>query len=120
MSERQLGLVRDAVAVYKSIRGDLAEAVPFWPLGLPAWTDEWLALGMRVPGDSTSYLSVWRRGGESELRLPVGHLAGREVGAEILHPSAQTAGSAVWDGDGLRVSLPRTPAALLIRLTSGA
>ncbi|MGX1915806.1 alpha-galactosidase [Streptomyces phaeochromogenes] len=120
MSERQLGLVRDAVAVYKSIRRDLAEAVPFWPLGLPGWTDEWLALGMRVPGDTMSYLSVWRRGGDTELRLPVGHLAGRQVRTEILHPSAPTAGSAVWDGDGLRVSLPRTPAVLLIRLTSGA
>ncbi|MEV2191807.1 glycoside hydrolase family 36 protein [Streptomyces phaeochromogenes] len=125
MSERQLGLVRDAVTVYKSIRGDLAEAVPFWPLGLPGWTDEWLALGMRVPGDNTSYLSVWRRGGDTELHLPVGHLAGRAVGAEILHPSAPTAGSAVWEGDGdgagdgLRVSLPRTPGVLLIRLTSG-
>ncbi|MFC8667559.1 glycoside hydrolase family 36 protein [Streptomyces sp. NPDC057199] len=125
MSEHQLGLVRDAVAVYKSIRGDLAEAVPFWPLGLPGWTDEWLALGMRVPGDSTSYVSVWRRGGESELHLPVRHLAGRKVRTEILHPSAPTAGSAVWEGDGdgtgdgLRVSLPRTPGVLLIRLTSG-
>ncbi|WP_326726721.1 glycoside hydrolase family 36 protein [Streptomyces phaeochromogenes] len=120
MPERQLGLVRDAVAVYKSIRGDLAEAVPFWPLGLPGWTDEWLTLGMRVPGDSTSYLSVWRRGGDTELHLPVGHLAGRQVRTEILHPSDPTAGSAVWDGDGLRVSLPRTPAVLLIRLMAGA
>ncbi|MEU5339439.1 glycoside hydrolase family 36 protein [Streptomyces sp. NPDC020766] len=120
MSERQLALVRDAVTTYKSIRGELAEAVPFWPLGLPGWTDEWLALGMRVPGDSTSYLSVWRRGGEPELQLPVGHLAGRRVHTEILHPShSRTAGTALWDGDGLRVSLPRTPAVLLIRLTPG-
>ncbi|MEV0218381.1 alpha-galactosidase [Streptomyces sp. NPDC050704] len=127
MSEHQLALVRDAVAVYKTVRGDLAEAVPFWPLGLPGWTDGWLALGMRVPGGRTSYLSVWRRGGESEIRLPVGHLAGRQVSAEILHPSpspspspSRTVGSTEWDGDGLRVSLPRTPGVLLIRLTSDA
>ncbi|MEU6228282.1 glycoside hydrolase family 36 protein [Streptomyces sp. NPDC047042] len=120
MSEHQLGLVRNAVAVYKTLRGDLAEAVPFWPLGLPGWTDEWLALGMRALDGRTSYLSVWRRDGESELRLPIRHLAGREVSTEILHPSAPTAGSAVWDGEGLRVSLPRTPAVLLIRLTEEA
>ena len=120
MSEHQLALVRDAVAVYRTIRADLTEAVPFWPLGLPGWTDEWLALGMRVPGDRTTYVSVWRRGGGTELRLPVGHLAGRKVRTEIMHPSAPNAGSAVWDedGDGLRVSLPRTPGVLLIRLTS--
>nr|WP_257003595.1 alpha-galactosidase [Streptomyces sp. SA15] len=118
MSEHQLGLVRDAVGAYRAIRGDLQKAVPFWPLGLPGWTDEWLALGMRVP-DGPSYVSVWRRGGESELHVPVEHL-GDEVCAEILHPSAATAGAAVWDGNGLRVSLPRTPGVLLIRLTSGA
>lgn len=126
MSEHQLGLVRDAVGTYKAIRADLARAVPFWPLGLPGWTDEWLALGMRVPGGA-SYVSVWRRGGESEVqqsevRLRLGHLADgevRTVHTEILHPSAPGAGSAVWDGRGLRVSLPRTPSALLIRLTVG-
>nr|WP_322724284.1 alpha-galactosidase [Streptomyces spongiae] len=115
MSEHQLGLVRDAVGTYKALRADLARAVPFWPLGLPGWTDEWLALGMRVP-DGPSYVSVWRRGGEGEVRVPVGHLAGREVRTEILHPSASTSGSAVWDGDGLRVSLPSAPGVLLIRL----
>jgi alpha-galactosidase len=120
MSERQLGLVRDAVDMYKSIRGDLARALPFWPLGLPGWTDAWLALGLRVP-DGPSYVSVWRRGGEAEVSLPLGHLAGRDVGPEILHPSAGSGGSAVWDRDGhtLRVSLPRTPTALLIRLRAG-
>ncbi|WP_307179796.1 alpha-galactosidase [Streptomyces africanus] len=117
MSDHQLALVRDAVAVYKSIRGDLARALPFWPLGLPGWTDEWLALGLKVPGDRTAYLSVWRRGGPAELRVPVGHLAGRAVRADVLHPSSAEAGRAVWDGEGLTVSVPRTPGALLIRLT---
>ncbi|MER6093778.1 alpha-galactosidase [Streptomyces bluensis] len=123
MSKHQLGLVRDTVSTYKTIRADLARAVPFWPLGLPGWTDAWLALGMRVPGGA-SYVSVWRRGGESELSMPVQHLAGGEVRTEILHPSAPDAGTAIWDGDGdgggLRVALPRTPGALLIRLTHGA
>ncbi|UUU28235.1 glycoside hydrolase family 36 protein [Streptomyces sp. DSM 40750] len=124
MTERQLRLVRDAVDTYKSIRGDLARAVPFWPLGLPGWTDEWPALGLRVPG-GPSYLSVWRRGGDSEVTLPVRHLADRggPVRTEILHPSAVRAESAaVWDpatGE-LRVSLPRTPGVLLIRLTPEA
>lgn len=120
MSQRQLTLVRDAVSTYKSIRGDLAKAVPFWPLGLPGWTDQWLALGMRSSDDRTSYITVWRRGGEPELQVPVRHLAEAEVRAEILHPSSAPAGSAVWEGeDGLRVSLPRTPGLLLVRLTAG-
>ncbi|MDO0930987.1 alpha-galactosidase [Streptomyces sp. DG2A-72] len=120
MTGHQLALVREAVSVYKAIRPDLAQAAPFWPLGLPAWTDEWLALGMRAPGDRTAYLSVWRRGGEPELHVPIGDLGDRTVRPEILHPSAPAAGSAVWDGTGLRVSLPRTPGVLLLRLTMHA
>jgi alpha-galactosidase len=51
------------------------------------------------------------------MRLPMGDLAGREVRVEILHPAHPwTAASALWDGDGLRVSLPRTPSVLLVRL----
>ncbi|MFF7731877.1 alpha-galactosidase [Streptomyces sp. NPDC007984] len=116
MSDHQRALVRDAVDVYKSIRGDLARALPFWPLGLPGWTDDWLALGLRTPGDDTAYLCVWRRGGPEHLRIPVRHLAGGHVPTEVLHPSTPDAGGAVWDAEGLTVSLPRTPGVLLIRL----
>ncbi|WP_328869421.1 alpha-galactosidase [Streptomyces sp. NBC_00287] len=115
MTEAQLALVRDAVTTYKTIRGDLARSVPFWPLGLPGWTDEWLALGLRTEG--TTYVSVWRRGGPAELRFPVAHLAGRTVRPDILHPSRPDAGSADWDGEGLRVSVPHAPGVLLIQLT---
>ncbi|MEV0172183.1 glycoside hydrolase family 36 protein [Streptomyces sp. NPDC050803] len=115
MTEPQLALVREAVATYRTIRGDLARSVPFWPLGLPGWTDEWLALGLRT--DATAYLSVWRRGGPADIRLLVPHLAGRTVRPEILHPSRPDAGSVAWDGEGLRVSVPHTPGVLLIQLT---
>ncbi|MGW1886082.1 hypothetical protein [Streptomyces sp. NPDC001970] len=38
-------------------------------------------------------------------------MAGHEVRTEILHPSVTPAGwTVVTAGDGLRVSLPRTPA----------
>ncbi|WP_408995403.1 alpha-galactosidase [Streptomyces caniscabiei] len=123
MTQAQLGLVREAVGTYKAIRGDLARSVPFWPLGLPGWTDEWLALGMRTPdGRGPTYVSVWRRGGEPEVRLPVRHLEGTDlpVRAEVLHPSTARTDSAVsWDpttGE-LRVSVPRAPGVLLVRLT---
>ena len=64
-------LVHEAVAVYKSIRADLPQAVPVWPLGLPAWEDPWIALALRTP--ATTYVTAWRRpGGEPTtiLRLP--------------------------------------------------
>ncbi|WP_030615536.1 alpha-galactosidase [Streptomyces fulvoviolaceus] len=119
MTTRQLDLVRNALATYKVIREDLRTALPFWPLGLPGWTDEWLALGLRgpVPVEGATYLSVWRRGGETELTLPVRHLARTEsVRVEVLHATAGAA--AEWDGPtGLRVTLPSAPSVVLVRLT---
>ncbi|MGI5380204.1 hypothetical protein ACQEV2_39360 [Streptomyces sp. CA-251387] len=61
------------MSTYKTIRGDLPKVVPFWPLGLPGWTDEWPALGIRAPS-GPSYVPVWRRGGKTERELPVRHL----------------------------------------------
>ncbi|MFJ4843666.1 alpha-galactosidase [Streptomyces sp. NPDC088746] len=119
MSERQLTLVREALDTYKALRHELPRAVPWWPLGLPGWTDEWLALGMR--GRGVTYLSVWRRAGGRERLLPVSHLAGLVVTAEILHPSAP-AGRVEWRPDGAELLVEvdgDRPACLLVRLTAG-
>jgi alpha-galactosidase len=122
MSPGQRELVAAAVRVYKSVRSDLAAAVPFWPLGLPRWTDSWIALGMRAPG--ASYLTVWHRGASGsaaadpcEVSLPVPHLRGRPAAAKLLYPDASQV-SIGWDPvDGkLAVSAPRTPMACLIML----
>jgi alpha-galactosidase len=122
MNPGQRELVAAAVRTHKSVRPDLAAAVPFWPLGLPRWTDSWIALGMRAP--RTSYLTVWHRGAcrsvdadPAELTLPVPHLRGQSAAAKVLYPSASLAGID-WDAahGTLAVSLPRTPAACLVAL----
>jgi len=138
MSRQQRDLVAEAVRVYKSIRAELPETVPFWPLGLPRWDDSWIALGLRAPG--TSYLTVWHRGplgvasGRSsghapdsgpvenaEALLTIPHLRGQAVTARILYPPAAGAGL-TWDaGAGaLLVSLPRTPSACTLSLRPNA
>jgi alpha-galactosidase len=126
MSREQRALVAEAVRVYKDIRGDLARALPFWPLGLPRWTDSWVALGMRAP--RAAYLTVWRRGpldadpatgtgGDPGITLPVPYLRGQPLTARVLYPDAGGA-EAGWDpaAGALSVTLPRTPSACLIRL----
>jgi alpha-galactosidase len=127
MTESQLELVADAVSVYKRIRFDLPNALPFWPLGLPKWTDSWFALGMRSP--ASSYVLIWHRGRigapqvgvgcEDRLRmtLPVPHLRDTCSAAEILYPALGFV-EVAWDDErgDLTVDAARVPSACLIEL----
>ncbi|MFJ8625035.1 glycoside hydrolase family 36 protein [Kitasatospora sp. NPDC093550] len=110
-------LVHEAVAVHKSIRADLPQALPAWPLGLPGWEDPWIALALHTP--ATTYLTVWRRSGEQAVKdLDLPHLAGAEVRAEVLYPASSRA-RATWHPDTaeLTLTLPAAPSAVLLRLT---
>jgi alpha-galactosidase len=129
MNPAQQQLVADAISVYKRIRRDLAGAVPFWPLGLPGWTDPWVALGMLVPSATYAYVVVWRRGrvGDgpgadervdlAEIVLPMAHLRHRQGIPKLLYPVAGAAGTE-WNAarGELTATLPRTPSACLIQL----
>ncbi|MGD0196992.1 MAG: alpha-galactosidase [Solirubrobacteraceae bacterium] len=119
MASSQQALVAEAVAVYKEIRDDVAGALPFWPLGLPGWTDPWLALGMRAA--SATYVVVWRRDSPDttphaghEISLPIAP-SRTEAHPLLLYPQGSDV-QLTWDeAEGeLRVSLPRCPSACLI------
>jgi alpha-galactosidase len=116
MTPRQRELVAAAVRVYRDLRADLPASVPFWPLGLPGWTDSWVALGMRSP-DAT-YVTVWRRGPDGDqAALPIAHLRGQPATAVVRYPGPDVAAVA-WEAaaGALRVTLPRAPSACLIEL----
>jgi alpha-galactosidase len=118
MTPSQCSLVTEAVSLFKEIRSDVAVSVPFWPLGLPRWTDEWIAVGLRAP--SVSYLTAWRRPGTGPdtVTLPVTHLRGQTVDVSVRYPAASPA-VVSWDqANGvLSVSLPDAPSACFIALT---
>ena len=120
MNDDQLGLVRSALRVYKDIRPRIAEAQPFWPLGLPDWEDAWIAHGLR--GRGATYLTVWRRGsGDGSRTLSVPHLRGVQLVPEILY-SGPSEATARWDvAEGvLTVGLSRPDTAVLLRLDAEA
>lgn len=109
-------LVVEAVAVYKEIRADLAQALPSWPLGLPVWDDPWTALALRAP--AATYLVAWRRfGAEPTTTLQVPHLRGVASSVDVLYPTASSAVPAWNPGSAeLTLTLPDTPSAVLLRL----
>ncbi|WP_150267401.1 glycoside hydrolase family 36 protein [Paenibacillus tepidiphilus] len=99
-------LVKEALDYYKTIRADIPQAVPFWPLGLPDAGSEWVSLGLQA-GD-TRYVAVWRTAGDgAEVSLPISGLAG--TGPDIICAYPQDHHS-TWSWDNaegaLTVALP--------------
>ena len=50
MNERQRGMVAAAVRAAKSLRPSIVGAHPYWPSGLPGWTDAWVIARPSRPG----------------------------------------------------------------------
>ena len=60
LAPERMALVKEGIAAYKSIRGDIRRSLPFWPLGLAETAKPWICLALRT--ESKAYLAVWRRG----------------------------------------------------------
>lgn len=87
MSHSRMALIREGIECYKTIRGDLQEALPFWPLGLSHYMDPWSALGLKTGGKA--YVAVWRRSSDCcAEKIPVRHLKGKKVRLAQLYPAA--------------------------------
>ena len=52
-------MVKEGIEVYKMLRLDIPDALPFWPLGLASYQDEWIAFGLKR--NDHAYLAVWKR-----------------------------------------------------------
>ncbi|MDP9026205.1 MAG: alpha-galactosidase, partial [Actinomycetota bacterium] len=115
MSDAETALVTEAVDAFRSIRGELRRSVPFWPLGLPGWRDEVLAVGFAAP--EASYLAIWNRGDATEIALPLPHLAGAELTISTVFPRELPEWPTAWTADGtMRGQAATGYAARLFRL----
>jgi hypothetical protein len=113
MTTAELDLVRAGLAAHRAVLDDLESLVPAWPLGLPNWTDEWVALLLK--GADVSYLTVWHRTpGPSAITLQVPRSR-----VESHFPNELGDWSYTWAGDALTVSTGTSePSARVLRLTS--
>ncbi len=112
LTPEQYDLVRQGMQVYRErIRDCLGTARPFWPLGLPNWHDDWVALGYRSTG-GTAFLSVWRRAGFTSCLLPLKSLYTK---ATLLYPVGFETETKMVDG-ALWVQLPDVPCARVFEL----
>jgi alpha-galactosidase len=96
LSEDQLALVREAVAMHREVRGAIRSLVPRWPLGLPGWDDSWAAFALAGP--EVTLLTVYHRGsGPAEAAVPLSWLAGVPTAMEPVFPSEPTDWTLAWD-----------------------
>ena len=116
MSAAELALVTEAVSAFRSIRGDLARSVPFWPLGLPGWHDDVLAVGFAA--SEATYLAIWNRGAAAALEFPVPRPAGSTGVVSTVFPRELAEWPSTWSSEGvLRVEAATGYAARLLRLS---
>lgn len=95
MNERRRRAVAAAVAVAKTLRSAVANGRPHWPAGLPGWTDPWIALGLRGPGEEL--VSIWRRGGPPTAELRFKHFIGRDIAVATVFPTDLPEWETAWD-----------------------
>ena len=112
ISPERRALVKEGLEYYKTIRADLREALPFWPIGLSHFEDEWSCLGLRK--DNRIYMGVWRREGEhstQELKIP-GAL-GKKASVRCAYPAYEGCGYSYAPETGaLTVHMDRNTARL--------
>jgi alpha-galactosidase len=98
MDDTQLALVREAVEAARALRPTLTRATPSWPLGLPGWTDRWIALALHSRDQVV--ISVWDRGeGLDEISLHLPALAGSDITVATVFPRSLPAWETRWNAD---------------------
>lgn len=109
-------LVHEAAELYRADRALLSDSVPFWPLGLAEWTDEWIALGHHRP-DGTGRLHVWHRGDSGSARIELGDRFGAEPRVEPVFPSAASGVGEHVSGTAVDVVAPPGHQARIYQIT---
>ena len=95
MEAAKLALVAEAVTAAKSLRTEIARSTPFWPLGIPAWSDDWTALGLA--DDESALISIWNRGGAATVDLELPDYRGEELVVTSVFPHSLPEWGAHWD-----------------------
>ena len=113
MSEASMEILREGIAKYKDIRGDVKRMAPFFPRGMNRVNDKELAYGLR--GEGKAYLSVFTIDkGTAEIDLACLKQPVKDV--KVIYPST---GDCTFEMEGtkLKVTFPAKTAARLFEIT---
>ncbi len=111
LTDEQRARVAEAVQLHKRVRPGLSTAVPFWPLGLPAWNADTIVLGLHT--DDGDLLFVWDRHPAART-LTIPGIAGT---AAQLFPVV-AGGVPTVTTDDLQLQTPAGPTARVLRIAA--
>lgn len=111
MSQASLDTLAEGIALYKQIRGDVKEMVPFLPLGFTKVGDHQLAYGLR--NEKKAYISVFTIDNDrADIPLPTPEKV-RSV--KVIYPDSVDCRFTVGDGK-LHVEMPQRDCARLFQV----
>ncbi len=109
LSEEQLALVKEGVAVMKAIRKDTDSSIPFYPCGLPTYTDKLFCAAYKCT--DCVRIAAWRLDTDDDtLYVPTDAKS-----VKVLYPSSFDGEASVTDGVAA-ITLPRPYTAVFIEL----
>ena len=110
-NDTQMKLVKEAVDCYKSLRDDIPQAIPFYPLGLPDVRNGWLCMAHRFEGKIR--MTVWRMNSEENIcDIPI---AEKVTDMKVIYPS-EYAKRALLTDNGVRVELLECLSAIVLEI----
>lgn len=117
LPETHKAIIQEQYALYKAIRKDIPNALPFWPLGLASDGDDWISLGLDF--GNCLRIAVWRLAGSDTCRLPLSRYTGRELAVKVAFPCGDTDCHLSWDKESgiLEVTLPEKEMARILEIT---
>lgn len=116
LSDSRMALVKEGIAYYKTIRQDIKVALPYWPIGLSQYGNEWACLGLT--SNNADYIAVWRRNSQKDiLSVPIKHFKGKDIEVVCGYPKKEECNYQWNKASGkLTVSLPNKVSARLFSL----
>ncbi len=111
LTPKQFADVKQGVECYKKFRSQIPEFVPFYPLGLNSYQDDFICVGYKAK--SEKYLAVWKMNSEDNyVFIPLQNV----VTANVLYPTDSKCKFDITES-GLEVTLPDKFSAVILRLT---
>jgi alpha-galactosidase len=112
LSERSMSLLHEGITLYKRIRNDVKEGIPYWPLGFNMLHDDVLAYGLNC--NNKAYLSVFAIKSDT-AEIPLNFTGKKITSVNVIYPASVSC-DFNYDNKTLKIHMPQAKAARLFEI----